>query len=132
MKRLLKPLAVAALLTAMLAPASAVSGDATPAFVRGKWCYAGPTSFERLRGKSYKRGSCTDKRITFTAYSRFSKWGRTSNECRVETVEDNGRRGDWTISMTCGSVRVKEVFVPVSSNRLDVLVLEEVDADEGC
>jgi hypothetical protein len=85
-----------------------------------KWCYAGSIDNNGSNVKAFRRGSCTDNMLTFTAYSRFSKWDKTSNECRADSVEWNGRAG-WFISMTCEGKQVSQFIYPMTKNRLGVM-----------
>src|SRR5262245_27495767 len=80
--------------------ASAAQADkelVTPDYIRGQWCYVGTFDGPHARSKEFRRGPCRDNYIAFTRYGRFSKWGTTSNECRITNV--TGIRQSWLVSL---------------------------------
>jgi hypothetical protein len=118
---------VAALSVLAVPAASAAYADeeiTTPLYIRGQWCYVRTFDGPHIAGiKEFRRGQCRDNYITFTKYGRFSKWGETSNECRITNVS-NADQG-WDVSLSCeGNFTVKYRVWSMANNRLGMWAIE--------
>jgi hypothetical protein len=116
---ILKPLAVAAMSIAMIAPTSAA--ETMPEHLRGSWCLGGQvtTSYGKP-AFAFSRGECKSKKsatLTYTAFGRFMGKG----ECRLEGLDDSPRTGVIAY-FDCGDgLKFEELVELVSNNRITVL-----------
>jgi hypothetical protein len=110
---------------ALLMATSAAHAQSFPTYVRGKWCYAGSVENGDSKVMRFKRGACTDNMLIFTSYSRFSKWGKTSNQCRINKVEDTGNGS--LIDMICEGLQIKWFFYPTVKNGLNILNIMDLE-----